>query len=359
MIGFHSDEMMKNILPLLFLFNSLKGGLGILEKEFVCPNQETGYYPDDENICTGSYFTCVNGVAYPQQCPGITVFDPVSELCVDLEVASCYVSPFTCPSTEGFFPVPGACESNYYVCVSGVATLTNCPFEAIFDPVTFDCVPADEASCNQPFDCPSPDGLFPYPDACCGIYYNCAGGQSTLQYCSSGYYFDPETLSCVLAEEASCSTGGGTATPKTTLAPTPTSTSTTPTPFVCPGDGYYSIGVPCSSTFYNCTLGQHNEESCPEGMIFVPEYSSCVLSAYTTCAPGQWHAATPAWVPDANYPAASSIHFVCPTPNGNFKSTGNRLKFWVCVNGLADLQSCPPGMAFDSTLGACSYPLEW
>lgn len=79
------------------------------------------------------------------------------------------------------------------------------------------------------------------------------------------------------------SVGGATATPKTTLAPTTTSTSTTPVPFVCPDDGYYPTGnnvletvcnqrvlvlspslylkgVPCSSTFYNCTLGQYNEE---------------------------------------------------------------------------------------------------
>lgn len=34
------------------------------------------------------------------------------------------VSPFTCPSSEGFFPVPGTCESNYYICVSGIASLT-------------------------------------------------------------------------------------------------------------------------------------------------------------------------------------------------------------------------------------------
>ena len=34
-------------------------------REFVCPGPETGYYPADDQ-CTGAYYTCVNGVAYPQ-----------------------------------------------------------------------------------------------------------------------------------------------------------------------------------------------------------------------------------------------------------------------------------------------------
>ena len=36
------------------------------EREFVCPDQETGFYPEDPNICSASYYTCVNGVADPQ-----------------------------------------------------------------------------------------------------------------------------------------------------------------------------------------------------------------------------------------------------------------------------------------------------
>lgn len=33
---------------------------------------------------------------------------------------SCLGEPtFTCPSSEGFFPIPNTCGSDYYVCVSG------------------------------------------------------------------------------------------------------------------------------------------------------------------------------------------------------------------------------------------------
>ncbi|XP_046443564.1 chitin-binding domain protein cbd-1-like isoform X1 [Daphnia pulex] len=352
--------MIKCVFHLLILLNFFGGSLSSSlrisikqEREFVCPGLETGFYPEDENICSATYYTCVNGVAYPQQCPGITVFDPVSSTCVDFEVSSCYVPSFTCPSAEGFFPVPATCGSDYFICVGGNPSSATCPFEAIFDPVTFACVPPEQASCNQPFTCPSSDGLFPYPGACSAMYYNCTGSQSAVQYCPGGYYFDPEVLSCVLIEEASCAPGGVTTTSTTTFSSMTSSTPTTlipttPEPFVCPGDGYYSTGVSCTGNFYNCTGGQFYVESCPGDMVFVPEYSSCVLFLYTTCAPDGWNTTTA-----SPTPTVSSATFTCPIPNGNFQVHGNRLAFWNCRNGIPELQNCSNGKVFRPSIGTC------
>ncbi|KAI9564357.1 hypothetical protein GHT06_008095 [Daphnia sinensis] len=97
------------------------------EGEFQCPNTNTDFFPADP-FCSEFYYTCVNGIAYPQECPGtsgITAFDPVTKTCRPLECCGCY---FTCPASDpnGFFPVPGACSSGYYVCVDGLyETYTN------------------------------------------------------------------------------------------------------------------------------------------------------------------------------------------------------------------------------------------
>jgi len=80
-----------------------------------------------------------------QQCPGVTVFDPLSKRCVALSASSCNTitvttvtsSPsivttststtrttiggsFVCPNEDGFYGIPGQCTGTYYFCGGGV-----------------------------------------------------------------------------------------------------------------------------------------------------------------------------------------------------------------------------------------------
>ena len=76
------------------------------------------------------------------------------------------VEPFTCPS-DGYFPVPGECSGNYYICTDGVAhpqvcrveSTENvagfqfgfnqtCPGNMVFDPATSRCESPDTVSCR-------------------------------------------------------------------------------------------------------------------------------------------------------------------------------------------------------------------
>ncbi|KAK4020615.1 hypothetical protein OUZ56_002579 [Daphnia magna] len=71
---------------------------------------------------------------------------------------------FNCPTPDGFFAIPNTCTGDYYVCVSGSPYVSTCPNGNIFDPATKICTPPANATCTKPvFTCPTPDGFFPIP----------------------------------------------------------------------------------------------------------------------------------------------------------------------------------------------------
>lgn len=174
---------------------------------FDCPpeNSGNGFYPIPD-YCGPNYYACVAGVSFIESCPVGSYFDPVLLICVKAEDASCN---FKCPA-DGFFALPGQCIGSYYVCIAGVATLTDCPGTAIFDPDLLRCVPDGLASCQTgnsvsrtsttqsgtfaPFDCPG-TGNYPYPGNC-NLYYVCAGGSYIIATCPAGLVFNPDLMFC-------------------------------------------------------------------------------------------------------------------------------------------------------------------
>lgn len=213
---------------------------------FVCPGD--GFFPIPGQ-CSGTYYACFGGVATEQKCQGDYVFDPIPGRCVPYNEASCRdststVTPsttvtittvtapggFTCPTSEGFYAIPGTCGSEYYICVLGSPYVTTCPNGGIFDPVVNYCVPEASASCKTttsttsttttetsttstttvssttqssttttatsvpPFTCPS-TGNYPYPGSCY-IYYVCAGGGYIVAACPPGQAFNPSISFC-------------------------------------------------------------------------------------------------------------------------------------------------------------------
>ncbi|XP_059352211.1 chondroitin proteoglycan-2-like [Daphnia carinata] len=322
------------------------------ESEFQCPNSDTDFFPADP-FCSEFYYVCVDGIAYPQECPGtsgITAFDPATKTCRPVECCRCY---FTCPASDpnGFFPVPGTCSSGYYVCVDGLYETYECPLGALFDPVTGDCEPPAEASCNQPFSCPSTDGVFPYPDACSSIYYNCTNGQDSIQYCPTGTVFDPAVSSCVTTAYASCSPG----------ATTTEVSTTTEGVFVCLEAGYFPIPENCS-IYYLCRGAGEAPLTvpCPNGLVFNPDTALCDY---------------PENVPECSITAAVELlvggnvrlgiskqdhpgdGFSCKNEDGIYplKSDGSYSRYYfACVGGIAYPKVCPGMTAFDSGKLSCA-----
>lgn len=288
-------------------------------KAFVCP-AEDGFYPADDQ-CTGTYYYCYSGNAYVQECPcsgeDCTVFDPEVGACVDPGSASCNpgggstgtvppatdtgatggntgstppsnttsgsgtsattaasvatsapsLPPFTCPG-DGFYPVPGTCGPDFYICAGDIVGSGTCPEGALFDPVTYKCEPEAQTTCTMPFDCPAAEGFFPYPGGCSAVYYICIDDVGYIQYCPGNTIFDPILLACV--REPSCRPGD-LSTTESTIGPT---TEPTTTQFVCPSDGNYGITGECKN-YYICAGGMAYVATCPGELVFNTASAIC------------------------------------------------------------------------------------
>ncbi|XP_032778338.2 peritrophin-48 [Daphnia magna] len=141
--------MMERWMQFLLVFLVVQGyscrvwnGVPKVFDEPSCP-EEDGFFTVN-NQCTSEYHYCQGGVfLYEQQCPEPDVFDPFLKTCVNS--ASC----FDCPPEDGIHPVPQSCTDEYYQCTSGVVEKLTCPVGNIFDPVTYECTPADQVSCGK------------------------------------------------------------------------------------------------------------------------------------------------------------------------------------------------------------------
>ncbi|XP_032778333.2 chondroitin proteoglycan 2 [Daphnia magna] len=251
-------------------------------REFSCPPEDGFYGIPGE--CSSSYYACVGGTAILQQCSGTEVFDPEIKKCVPYADASCNngqtttpttttTTPttsrtttsapgeFTCPAPDGFFPIPGTCDSEYYICVGGNPTLTNCPGDTIFDPETLKCVAPGDASCFQTFTCPTPEGFYPIPGTCSSDFYVCVSGSPYVSTCPNGNIFDPETLICTPPDEASCSVV-----------------------FTCPSsEGYFTVTGACNKNYYSCIAFHPYSMTCPGATIFSPTLLSCIMEENDLC----------------------------------------------------------------------------
>ncbi|KZS21556.1 putative Obstructor-J [Daphnia magna] len=196
--------MMGRWMQLLFVFLVVQGyscrawkGLSQVQStEPSCPDED-GFYTVN-NQCAREYYYCQGGVfIYEQQCPESNVFDPYLKTCVNAN--SC----FDCPPQDGIHPIPQACTSEYFQCTNGIPEKLACPVGNVFDPVTYECTPAEQASCAMSLQC-SENGYYPYPGECSGLYFLCVEGESFTMYCPSDTVFEASTSTCVPLESASC-----------------------------------------------------------------------------------------------------------------------------------------------------------
>nr|CAH0110264.1 unnamed protein product [Daphnia galeata] len=377
-------------------------------ENFVCP-EPNGVFPSE--TCS-DYYLCVENVPYVQHCPGNSVFDPQTQVCVPPDGNSCQAvtttrqtttttqtsttksssttfttSPtttttttstttttpttttsaaFTCPSSNGFYPVPeNLCSNLYYTCIGGDPYLSTCPGDSIFDPDSLVCVSSESASCSQNFKCPSANGSFPVPGECSSTFYTCISGTPYEQECPANEVFDPEIKHCVPYADASCN-GLSTASP-TTISSTSTTSSTvssttsrTTTPpsgeFTCPApDGFFphSWNVR-QSVLYLCWWSSN-----PNGKSLLKYFKHVPDQQFLTHRPlPVWHlkmllAVT--WL--LNLFLAQT--FSCPTSEGFYPIPGTcGSDFYVCVSGSPYISTCPNGNIFDPETLICTPPSE-
>lgn len=191
-----------------------------VKEVFTCPPKD-GFYPIP-NVCTGSYYSCVNQVAYEMSCPGDSVFDPAVNVCVPAGQATCQV--FQCPAQGGFYHIPGTCGNSYYSCVEGIPYVMTCPGTSIFDPIVGVCVPKEVASCST----------------------------------------------------TSTTTPSSSDTTTTKYSTIPTGPTPTIAPFTCPDAfGFYPTGIPCDDQFWRCSNTYAYLMTCPPTTIWNQATTVC------------------------------------------------------------------------------------
>ncbi|EFX88745.1 hypothetical protein DAPPUDRAFT_311082 [Daphnia pulex] len=279
------------------------------------------------------YQVCVLGSPYVSTCPNGTVFDPVTKLCTPIGWASC-TSPFTCPTPDGFFPIPGACSNSYYTCVGNQAYL-----QGLHGYGGSRATGDIEIGPDPNFQCPEGTSVAPHPEKC-GLYYTCYfASPVTLWQCYSNYLFDVTYSSCNYPESTDCGNrqrSGPTITATRTKSAADSPPSTSPV-FNCPSAGGFFPVSPeeCYQHYYTCAGGVAYVMLCPTDGLFDP--------VTLTCKP-------------ANEVSCKDPAFTC-TADGFYPVEGECTGvYFVCASGVAYESVCPNNGIFDPDRGICASP---
>ncbi|KAK3928147.1 Protein obstructor-E [Frankliniella fusca] len=123
-----------------------------------------------------------------------------------------------------------------------------------------------------------------------------------------------------------------------------------PSAYKCPEpNGVFPDPYQCD-LYYKCTKGVAEEKLCPDGLVFDDEKSSherCDLPANVECGERK----------ELQEPKSTKE---CPRANGYFRHNDPTAcdKFVNCVEGVAHVMPCPPGLIYDDSRGTCSWPHE-
>ncbi|XP_013781585.1 protein obstructor-E-like [Limulus polyphemus] len=180
-------------------------------KDAVC-RHDNGYFQHDD-YCD-YYYECINGVATLQLCPNGLVFvgkgRGLLQSCDYQKRGGCPdgvrvmgqspIQTENCDWLWGRFPHKTSCTS-YLECWNGTSTNHKCGYSLLYNTKSESCDwPENVQGCQQHPTCKKiPNGPIAIEKSC-SRYILCSGGYPYMQRCAAGLAFDPDFLSCKLAE---------------------------------------------------------------------------------------------------------------------------------------------------------------
>ncbi|CAG9529938.1 unnamed protein product [Cercopithifilaria johnstoni] len=355
-----------------------KSSLSHENTECRCKGQKDGLYAVG---CTEKFYSCSNGISTGHECPMDLVFNVDSGFCdypknvvacgghqlimgdevgADEEgIASNLVSG--CSILEDGIYGLSPCGSGYYHCLRGATSFAKCAFDLVFNPSLNrcdfrnnvpGCIQSNETSdkIRRPVHGPTinpleddiskcenlRDGF--YVEGCSRIYYGCANGETFYMNCPWDLAFDyrsgtcdePNNVGACRSEEMPLLLFDSTA----PLMPSCTALS----------NGAYQFG-PCLADYILCQDGVTNLASCPDLLVFNPDYSRCTLrSEVIACR-------------KVNQ-SIKKLDVQCAVrPDGIFSFNCSK-NFYICAKGKTYLFTCPDGMVYDSKFRRCENSAE-
>uniref|UniRef100_A0A0C9QWL8 PE44 protein n=1 Tax=Fopius arisanus TaxID=64838 RepID=A0A0C9QWL8_9HYME len=120
--------------------------------------------------------------------------------------------------------------------------------------------------------------------------------------------------------------------------------------FQCPEPkGFFGDPEQCD-LYYICTNGKPEEKLCKDGLVFRddnPKKELCDIPANVPCG-------------DRTLLQEPQPSKGCPRANGYFKHEDPLMcdRFVNCIDGVATVMSCPPGLLYDNKMGACVWAVD-
>ncbi|XP_073842048.1 tequila isoform X2 [Musca autumnalis] len=319
-----------------------------------CPSGHTGQLPYAYDC--RRFLNCWKGRGHIQSCSVGTVFNPETLECDRPDKVKCAAG----------LPGSQAQTKTTHGHLTQSATSPNRAGRYI-----------DEATESVDMLCPAgSQGLEPHPTDCTK-FINCANGNVHIQECGPGTAFSIPMKVCDFKDKVDCSGRTETADSHVHVQDRELGVSCGPGTF-----GIYPHPQDCHK-FMRCSNGRIAIENCPPGQVFSVEKSSCHVendvpqydrSSYVntqTQGQGQAHynvggrgstTTTKTATTNNNYntgsyhtPLTSDVNCPSPNANGRYPHPYDCTKFVMCSNGVAHIQSCGPGTAWNGAMEVCDF----
>jgi len=342
--------------------------------------KEDGFYAIPGQ-CSGNYFVCVNGIAYPQQCPPNLIYDPNTSNCVFLENSSCRPSSTTIqptPTEETLTtPTPDLTWSSDLV-----------PTEQTTEDITINTAHEVPTNSEEPefstteyflstetsFSCPTPNGLFPNPIDC-HSYFACSNNLAHLIDCPENLAFNVIIQRCDWPANVdncneSVSYNDTTAVtqhtePNESVEPTSSTESVASTGDTEPNETTKTINYTDSTILTETTEPNESTEtiSHTDFTMLTEATESNVSTDLPTVTSSTTEINESTEGTESSFTNASAITtditqtplFDCPEANGIFKHPENCNEFYICYNYIAIVSICPPDLVFNALIGQCDW----
>uniref|UniRef100_A0A182QCK9 Chitin-binding type-2 domain-containing protein n=1 Tax=Anopheles farauti TaxID=69004 RepID=A0A182QCK9_9DIPT len=342
------------------------------------PSPECDGLPDftylPSTISCQFYFQCIDNFAYKLSCPRGYWFSLALGRCGNRFEVECDIDeptqtptvppgpsePNLCFGRPNFSYVqsPQFCQLFYY-CLNGSPFPMICRNGFFFDENTQECIPEEEAVCDNPGLPGSTPG--PTPGVCGGVtdgdmvpntqfcnqYYVCVEGTAYPTICPDGEWFDAEQQACGKPIDVFC----------------PNGPQTTPTPDVCQNvdDGEYVASPQRCEAYYVCSGGIGYILYCAPGLWFDQTTRECIAPSDAVCnvptpptPPGT--PTIPPTVPPTGPPEEGN-QLCVGQPNGVYvPSPDDCSSFYICFNEGAYPSNCLGGLLFNPETMLCDRP---
>ncbi|XP_061402940.1 uncharacterized protein LOC133338851 [Musca vetustissima] len=193
---------------------------------------------------------------------------------------------------------------------------------------------------------PGLSGIFLHPFDCTK-YIECSNGATNIDTCASGAVFSISRKECIPRDKVEAydrveyltTTQHEFSNEHVLQANRDLGISCGPGTF-----GIYPHPQDCHK-FMRCANGRIAVENCPAGQVFSIERSSC----YNEQAVSQYDR--------SSYVNTQTQGQSCPSPNANgrYPHPYDCTKFVMCSNGVAHIQSCGPGTAWNRAMEVCDF----